>query len=44
MQGMQYLVPTGHMREYTMAAAAGAAANVILNLILVGKYAAVGVS
>lgn len=42
--GMQYLVPTGHMREYTMAAAAGAAANVILNLILVGKYAAVGVS
>ena len=32
------------MREYTMAAAAGAAANVILNLILVGKYAAVGVS
>ena len=42
--GMQYLVPTGHMREYTIAAAAGAAANVILNLILVGKYAAVGVS
>lgn len=42
--GMQYLVPTGHMREYTAAAAAGAAVNVILNLVLAGTYAALGVS
>ena len=42
--GMQYLVPSGHMREYTISAAAGAMVNVILNLILVHNFAAAGVS
>ncbi len=42
--GMQYLVPTGHMREYTISTVAGAAVNVVLNILLVKKYAAAGVS
>ena len=42
--GMQCLVPMGHMREYTISTVGGAVTNVFLNIILVKKYAAVGVS
>lgn len=42
--GMQYLIPNGHIKEYTLSAAGGAAVNVVLNIVLVHKYQAVGVS
>lgn len=42
--GMQYLIPTGHMKEYTLAAAFGAVSNVILNIVLTSSLGAVGVS
>lgn len=40
--GMQYLVPTGHNKEYTTSVIAGAVINCIVNLILIPKYAGVG--
>lgn len=42
--GMQYLIPTGRMKEYTISTVLGAATNVFLNYLLIRKYAAVGVS
>lgn len=42
--GTQYLIPTGQMREYTISTVGGATINVILNYLLIRKYAAVGVS
>lgn len=40
--GMQYLVPTGHNKEYTTSVIAGAVINCIVNLILIPRYAGVG--
>lgn len=40
--GMQYLVPTGHNKEYTTSVIAGAVINCIVNLILIPKHAGVG--
>lgn len=42
--GMQFLVPTGHMKEYTISAAVGAAINVVLNVALTKQLGAAGVS
>lgn len=42
--GMQYLLPTNQVREYTWCAALGAITNVILNAILISKLGAIGVS
>lgn len=42
--GTQYLEPLGKMREYTISLYAGAIVNLILNLILIRPFGAVGAS
>lgn len=40
--GVQYLLPTNRIKEYTLAVSIGAIINVILNFILIPKYAVLG--
>jgi O-antigen/teichoic acid export membrane protein len=40
--GAQYLVPLGKMKEYTISLYIGAVVNLILNLILIRPYGAIG--
>lgn len=40
--GIQYLIPCGHDRSYTVAVLLGAATNLALNLILIPRYASIG--
>lgn len=42
--GMQYLIPTNQNKYYIIAACAGAIVNVILNLMLIPSFAAIGSS
>ena len=40
--GTQYLIPTGRQNLYTISVVAGAAINVVLNLILIPNYLSIG--
>ncbi|MFT8872026.1 MAG: flippase [Sporolactobacillus sp.] len=40
--GMQFLMPTGRMREFTVSVTAGAIVNFLANLVLIGRYQAIG--
>ena len=40
--GIQYLLPTNRTKEFTASVTMGAIINVILNLILIPKYKAIG--
>lgn len=40
--GIQYLVPTGHNKEYTISVVSGAVINFFVNLLLIPKFAGVG--
>lgn len=40
--GIQYLLPTNRTKEFTMSVTIGAIINVVINLILIPKYKAVG--
>lgn len=42
--GTQYLLATKRQKEYTISVVSGAIVNAILNVILIGKYKAVGAS
>jgi len=42
--GIQYLVPTGHNKEYTISVISGAVVNFIFNLLLIPRFGAVGAS
>lgn len=42
--GMQYLLPTKKQNQYTISVIVGATVNLILNLILIPKYKAIGAS
>lgn len=42
--GTQYLLPTKKQKEYTISVIVGAITNFILNILLIGKYGAVGAS
>ncbi len=40
--GMQFLVPTGHNKEYTISVVSGAVVNFIFNSLLIPRFAGVG--
>ena len=40
--GMQFLVPTGHNKEYTISVISGAVVNFIFNSLLIPRFAGVG--
>ena len=40
--GSQYFVPLGKMKEYTISLYMGAFINVVINLLLISKYASIG--
>ena len=40
--GMQFLVPTGHNKEYTISVVSGAVVNFIFNFLLIPRFAGVG--
>ena len=42
--GTQYLLPTNRQKEYTISVIAGAIINFFINLVLIGRYGAIGAS